>query len=39
MLTTRTTIEKLRELIQLPNQINDKTDIQINPIACQIIDL
>ena len=39
ILTTSTTIEKLKEFIQLPNQIKDKIDIQTKPIACQIIDL
>ena len=38
MLTTTVTKEKLRELIQFPNQIKDKIDIQVNPMACQIID-
>jgi hypothetical protein len=39
MLTTTVTKEKLRELIQFPNQIKDKIDIQVNPMTCQIIDL
>ena len=39
VLTTRTTIVKLREFIQFPNQTKDKIDIQTKPIACQIIDL
>jgi len=39
VLPTRTTIEKLKELTQLPNQIKDKIDIQIKPITCQTIDL
>jgi hypothetical protein len=39
ILTVITIIEKVKELIQLPNQKKDNTDIQIKPNACQIIDL
>ena len=37
--SNETALEKLKEFIQLTNQIKDKIDIQTKPIACQIIDL